>query len=72
MGAIRECFEESGILLAKQSQNLELLLEVNDEERDGARHEIHKNKVKFQEWVQKKGGVPDVGKVFRASQCSNG
>ncbi|MCJ1251030.1 hypothetical protein MMC30_008261 [Trapelia coarctata] len=60
IGAIRECFEESGIILAKQSRNPELLLEVNDEERDRGRHEIHQNKVKFQEWVQKKGGFPDV------------
>ena len=66
LGAIRECFEESGILLAKQSRNPELLLEVNDEERDRARHEIHENKLKFQEWVQKKGGVPDVGRISRA------
>jgi hypothetical protein len=67
MGAIRECFEESGILLAKQSQNPDLLLDVNDEDRDRGRHVVHENTVRFQEWVQKRGGFPDVGRAYHAS-----
>ena len=61
MGAIRECFEESGILLAKRVENPELFLEINDEERDKGRHTVHKNSVKFQDWVKGKGGFPDTG-----------
>ncbi|MCJ1476267.1 hypothetical protein MMC13_004933 [Lambiella insularis] len=59
MGAIRECFEESGILLAKKLSNPGALLEVNDAKRDEARHAIHDNKAKFQEWVQSQHGLPD-------------
>ena len=61
MGAIRECFEESGILLAKRIEHPELLLEVNDEERDKGRRAVHENSVKFQDWVRGKGGSPDTG-----------
>ena len=62
IGAIRECFEESGILLAKKFEHSELLLEVNDEDRDKGRHAVHENSVKFQDWVRGKGGFPDTGR----------
>lgn len=65
-GAIRECFEESGILLAKQRSAPDVLLEVNDTKRDAARHAIHDNKVKFQQWVKEEGGFPDTGPFFES------
>ena len=61
LGAIRECFEESGILLAKKRDDSERLLELSDNERESDRHAIHKNSVTFQQWLRDKGGVPDIG-----------
>ncbi|MCJ1281015.1 hypothetical protein MMC26_000333 [Xylographa opegraphella] len=56
VGAIRECFEECGILLAKQAGSNKLL-EVGDDERNGARRAVHAGKTKIREWVTAKGGV---------------
>ena len=64
MGAIRECFEESGILLAKQAGQ-DKLLEVGDEERDRARRAVHAGKTKIREWVAEKGGILDTGEWSR-------
>ncbi|MCJ1394339.1 hypothetical protein MMC18_007217 [Xylographa bjoerkii] len=58
VGAIRECFEECGILLAKRAGKGGLL-EVNDEERDQARRSVHAGKIRIREWVTGKGGVLD-------------
>ncbi|KAI9672345.1 MAG: hypothetical protein M1817_003367 [Caeruleum heppii] len=59
MAAIRECFEESGILLARQ-KNGGALLEVGEEQREQARKGVHGNTVRFQDWVTERGGVADV------------
>ena len=61
MSAIRECFEESGILLAKSNHRPEYLLMLNDEEREHGRHIIHQNQIDFQTWVEQHGGTPDLG-----------
>ena len=63
LAAIRETFEESGILLArKPGQTREQgLLQISDEVREAARKQIHGNQVKFAEWVKSVGGEPDVG-----------
>jgi hypothetical protein len=60
-GAIRECFEESGILLAKRNDGSGQLLEIPDEEREKARKGIHSGSVKFVDWVKSQGGVVDTG-----------
>jgi hypothetical protein len=60
VGAIRECFEESGILLAKGNGGTSLL-EVEEVERERARKEIHAGKLKFGDWVKERGGVMDTG-----------
>ena len=69
--AIRECFEESGILLAKRNESLDgpiridekesELLEIGKEERERVRKEIHGGKKRFQEWVEELGGEIDTG-----------
>jgi hypothetical protein len=59
LGAIRECFEESGILLAKKNDGSDSLLEVGEAERERARKEIHAGKLKFPDWVKQQGGVVD-------------
>ena len=61
LGAIRECFEETGILLAKQLTEPSKLLELEDGIREEGRHAVHQNKVKFLEWLKEHGGFPDTG-----------
>jgi 8-oxo-dGTP pyrophosphatase MutT (NUDIX family) len=58
LGAVRETFEETGILLAKR--NGELFNVPAGEERDAARRRIHSNEVGFGDWVKSLGGVPDM------------
>lgn len=65
LGAIRECFEESGILLAKKNDGSGALLEVEEAEREKARKEIHAGKLRFPDWVKSQGGIVDTGKVFQ-------
>ena len=66
MGAIRECFEESGILLAKPNRKADMeggedvLLNVSVDEREAGRKAVHGGRTRFSEWVASKGGVPDV------------
>ncbi|KAL8859116.1 MAG: hypothetical protein Q9178_004379 [Gyalolechia marmorata] len=61
MGAIRECFEESGILLARDLNNTHTssLLQLDEQERDLGRHAIHNKQTGFQDWVRSHGGIPD-------------
>jgi 8-oxo-dGTP pyrophosphatase MutT (NUDIX family) len=63
LAAIRETFEESGILLARKSgQNLDQgLLQLPDDIREAGRKQIHGNQVKFTEWLKSQGVEPDVG-----------
>jgi hypothetical protein len=61
-GAIRECFEECGILLAKSRRNRDRLLEVDDAKREQARRDVYANKVNFGEWIEEQGGELDTGK----------
>jgi 8-oxo-dGTP pyrophosphatase MutT (NUDIX family) len=63
LAAIRETFEESGILLARKSgQSLaQGLLPVPDDVREAGRKQIHGNQVKFTEWLKDQDGEPDVG-----------
>ncbi|PTU25038.1 hypothetical protein P175DRAFT_0506571 [Aspergillus ochraceoroseus IBT 24754] len=58
--AIRETFEESGILLAKD-QNSGKMLAVRDEERQKGRRQIHQQQITFAEWLRRQnpGAVPD-------------
>ncbi|KAF6803230.1 nudix family [Colletotrichum sojae] len=65
-GAIRECFEETGILLAtrKGSEDVDTLVNVASAEREAARKEVHGNRVRFAEWVDSVGGVPDVDRLI--------
>ncbi|KAF2669090.1 hypothetical protein BT63DRAFT_424800 [Microthyrium microscopicum] len=62
MAAIRETFEESGILLAHDKEGK--LLGVGEKEREAGRKEIHSGKVTFPEWLKKQGGVPDTGSLI--------
>ena len=62
LGAIRETFEESGILLAREGGKDGPLLNLRTLERDAARKAIYENKINFGKWLESIGGVPDTGK----------
>ncbi|KAI1261395.1 hypothetical protein F5Y18DRAFT_401885 [Xylariaceae sp. FL1019] len=59
LGAIRETFEESGILLARKDRNSGALLNLATDHREKARKEIYENKVSFTAWVESLGGIAD-------------
>ncbi|KAH9894493.1 hypothetical protein F4778DRAFT_783923 [Xylariomycetidae sp. FL2044] len=59
LAAIRETFEESGILLARHGDTDGPLLNLPNAERDSARKAIYENKVNFVEWLESLGGIPD-------------
>jgi 8-oxo-dGTP pyrophosphatase MutT (NUDIX family) len=59
MAAIRETFEESGILLAKSKKTGKLFTDISDEEREEGRSAVHAGKVKFAELLEKWGATPD-------------
>ncbi|KAL4787402.1 hypothetical protein BJX76DRAFT_319053 [Aspergillus varians] len=63
--AIRELFEESGILLAKD-QGSGKMLAVREEEREKGRREIHQKQTTFSEWLQKQNfaAVPDIDNLI--------
>lgn len=59
--ALRELFEESGILLAKDESSGEMVT-VSEKERERGRRAIHGGEVEFGEWLGGQGGaVPDIG-----------
>ncbi|KAL6887745.1 hypothetical protein HDV57DRAFT_515228 [Trichoderma longibrachiatum] len=49
LGAIRECFEETGILLATKDGRL---VDLSQQERDEARKRIHGSQIKFADWLK--------------------
>lgn len=62
LAAIRETFEESGILLARQKGSKDgPLIHLSAGAIDAARKAIHGDKVRFTDWLDQIGGEPDVG-----------
>ena len=59
LGAIRECFEETGILLAKKEGKL---VDLTKGERDEARKKVHSGEILFGDFLREIGCEPDVGK----------
>jgi 8-oxo-dGTP pyrophosphatase MutT (NUDIX family) len=62
MAAVRETFEESGILLARTKDGR--LLEVDEEERVKVRKLVHGDKIKFEDWLEEKSAKADLSKCF--------
>lgn len=60
LAAIRECFEESGLLLAKRQSSPEELVELSEQVKDEGRKAVHSEAISFQEWVKQRGGKADV------------
>lgn len=63
IAAIRETFEESGILLAYNNGSGQLI-ELPDSEREAGRKAIHKSEVPFRQWLAGKGGRPDIDNLI--------
>ncbi|KAB8248006.1 hypothetical protein BDV35DRAFT_403892 [Aspergillus flavus] len=63
--ALRELFEESGILLAKD-QNSGKMLAVPEHKREEGRKRIHRNEVTFTEWLKQQNptAVPDTEQLI--------
>ncbi|KAJ5436062.1 hypothetical protein N7445_006947 [Penicillium cf. griseofulvum] len=63
--AIRELFEESGILLARD-RNSGKMLAVDEPIREAGRRLIHQNKTTFDEWLKQQSAdaEPDIGQLI--------
>lgn len=59
IAAVRETFEESGILLAKSKKTGKLFTEISDAEREEGRRAVHAGKTKFSDLLEQWGAVPD-------------
>lgn len=62
LAGIRETFEESGILLARNN-GFGRLIEVEEKEREEGRLKVHGNEVEFTKWLAQKGGRADTGEL---------
>ena len=63
MAAIRETFEESGILLAR-NKGPGRLVELNQTEREEGRRKVHGGEVEFARWLAGKGAQADIGEFI--------
>ncbi|KAJ5103359.1 Cystathionine beta-synthase core [Penicillium argentinense] len=63
--AIRELFEESGILLAKDTSSGKMLV-VDETTREEGRRLIHQNKITFADWLKQQHAAaePDIDKLI--------
>ena len=70
--AIRELFEESGILLARNKHTGQMI-HINLEDREKGRHAIYKNQITFNEWLksQNEAAEPDTGQQKQAPLLAN-
>lgn len=59
LAAVRETFEESGILLAKSKKTGKLFTEISDAEREEGRRAVHAGTQKFTALLEKWGAEPD-------------
>lgn len=64
MAAIRETFEECGILLAKDKRTGKLFMDVSDKEREEGRKAVHGGKVAFCDLLEKWGAEPDTDSLL--------
>jgi hypothetical protein len=62
--AIRETFEESGILLAKSKKTGKLFTEISDSEREEGRKAVHSGKTAFTDLLDQWGAEPDTDSLI--------
>lgn len=60
LAAIRETFEECGILLAKDKGTGQFFTNISDGEREEGRKAVHGGKIRFGELLERWGAEPDV------------
>ena len=60
LAAIRETFEESGIVLAKNN-GFGRLIEIEENDREQGRKKTHNKEIQFEKWLASKGGRADLG-----------
>ena len=68
MTAIRETFEESGLLLASLSPSSARTIPLEEAILDEARNEIHQQKLLFQNFLQSKNLEANVGSLLPFTQ----
>ncbi len=68
LAAVRETFEESGILLARRRADGRVL-HVSVNVLEDGRKKVHSGQVGFGEWVASLGGSPDIGKPQESCGC---
>ena len=64
LGVIRECFEESGILLARRADDDDdagAMVDLPAAQRDAARKRIHANELSFGDFLASVGAVAHTG-----------
>ncbi|KAL9090941.1 MAG: hypothetical protein Q9159_001684 [Coniocarpon cinnabarinum] len=59
LAAVRETFEESGVLLARNN-GFGRMIELSEEDRLVGRQGVHSKSVEFRKWLASKGGRADV------------
>jgi 8-oxo-dGTP pyrophosphatase MutT (NUDIX family) len=64
MAAIRETFEECGILLAKSKKTGKLFTDISDAEREEGRRAVHAGTTKFTSLLEKWGATPDTDSLI--------
>jgi 8-oxo-dGTP pyrophosphatase MutT (NUDIX family) len=64
MAAIRETFEECGILLAKSKKTGKLITGLSDSEREEGRKAVHGGKVAFNDLLERWGAEPDTDSLI--------
>ena len=67
LAAIRETFEETGILLARDSTSGQYI-GLEEKERDEARKAVHEGKITFGEWMKGKNGMADIEGLIPATR----
>lgn len=62
LAAVRETFEETGLLLAKSiAGHVSSTPNITTDERANARREIHNGKLNFCDWLRRHECEPDIG-----------
>lgn len=64
LAAIRETFEETGILLAFPIGKRDGLLSLPQDVLDAGRKLVHGNKVRFADWLAQVGAESDLGELL--------
>ena len=59
LAAIRECFEESGLLLARH-ESRHTLINLSERERENGRKAVHSKEITLKEFLKSHDAVPDI------------